>query len=122
MNRSRSLSRSSGLGILGFLSLVDLAGPLLTDGDNPPMEVAVVGSVLGLISLVLVGYAYRGSTRAVAPLVVLRVLSALTAVPAFFADDVPGVVQGLAAGLMVLTLVGVALVVRPAPLREVAAR
>jgi hypothetical protein len=122
MNSSRTLSRSVGLGILGLLSLADLAGPLLTDGDNPPMEIAVVSSVLGLISLVLVGYAYRGSTRAVAPLVVLRVLSALSAAPAFYVDDVPAGIQGLAAGLMVLTLVGVALVVRPAPAREVAVR
>lgn len=118
MNRSRTI----GLALLGLLSLGDLAGPLLTDGDHPPMEVAVVGSVIGLISLVLIAYAYRGSTRAVAPLVVVRVLSALTAVPAFFIDDVPTGVQALVAGLVVLTLVGVALVVRPAPMREVAVR
>ena len=118
MNRSRT----TGLALLGLLSLLDLAGPLLTDGDHPPMEVAVVGSVVGLVSLVLVGYAYRGSSRAVAPLVVLRVLSALTAVPAFFVDDVPAGVEALVVALLVLTLVGVALVVRPTPAREVALR
>ena len=119
---NRSLSRSVGLGLLGLLSLADLTLPLASDGKHPPMAVAVVGAVIGLVSLVLVGYAYRGSSRAVAPLVVLRVLSALTAVPAFFAPDVPAGIQVLVGVFCGLTLAGVALVVRPAPMREVAVR
>src|SRR3954462_5950088 len=40
-----------GLVLLGALSLADLAGPLTTDGDHPPMWVALVGAALGLASL-----------------------------------------------------------------------
>jgi hypothetical protein len=106
--------KSLGLALLALLSLVDVAGPLLTDGDHPPMAVALVGSVLGLASLAFAWYAARGARRAVAPLAGLRLLSALTAVPAFFADDVPAAVRVLAAVFVALTLVGVAMVATPA--------
>jgi hypothetical protein len=117
-----SRSRTFGLAILGLLSLLDLAGPLLTDGDNPPMGVAIVGAVLGLASLVLIVYVARGASRAVAPLIVLRVLSALSALPAFFVGDVPAGIVSLAGSLVALTAVGVVMVVRPLPVREVAVR
>jgi hypothetical protein len=118
MNRSRTV----GLSILGLLSLVDLAGPLITDDEHPPMEVALAGAALGLASLVLIAYAVRGVTRAVPPLVVLRVLSALTTAPAFFVDDVPAVATVVAGVIVALTVVGVALVTRPLPVREPAVR
>lgn len=105
-----SPSFRTGLVVLGVLSTLDLAGPLLTDGEHPPQEVALVGAALGLASLALVVVAWRGAPRAVLPLVVLRLVSALIAVPAFFADGVPAGVIALAAGLVLLTLVGVALV------------
>jgi hypothetical protein len=107
------MSRSfrTGLVILGVLSLLDVAGPLMTNGDNPPMSIALIGSVLGLLSLVCVYLAWRGAGRAVLPLVGLRLLSALTAVPAFFVADVPAAIQALAGVIVLLTLVGVALVV-----------
>jgi hypothetical protein len=44
----------AGLIVLGLLSLVDLAGPLFTDGQHPPMVIALIGAGLGLISIVLV--------------------------------------------------------------------
>jgi hypothetical protein len=118
MNRSRS----AGLAILGLVSLLDLVGPLFTDGEHPPMEVALVGAAIGLASLVLIGYAFRGASRALAPLVVLRVLSALAAIPAFFVDDVPAGVVAFAGAFVALNLLGAAMVVRPLPVREVAVR
>lgn len=117
MTRSRT-----ALVILGLLSLIDLSGPLVTDGEHPPMEVAVVGAALGLASLVLIGYVARGAARALAPLVVLRVLSAVAAVPAFFVDDVPAGVTVFAGAFIALSFVGVALLVRPVAAREVAVR
>lgn len=117
-----SRSRTVGVVILGLLSLLDLVAPLFTDGEHPPMEVALIGAVIGLASLVLIGYLVRGASRALAPLVVLRVLSAVAAVPAFFVDDVPAGVVAFAAAFIVLSAAGVALVVRPLPVREVAVR
>jgi len=106
-----SHSYRAGLVILALLSRVDVAGPLLTDGETPPMAIALVGCALGVASLVCVVLAWRGMTRAVLPLVVLRLLSALSAVPAFFVSDVPPAIRGLASALVLLTVGGVALVV-----------
>ena len=100
----------AGLVLLGLLSVLDVAGPLLTDGNNPPMSIALLGSALGLASLVCVAAAWRGGRKAVLPLVVLRLISAVTAAPAFFAGDVPAGIVALAGAIVLLTLVGVALV------------
>jgi hypothetical protein len=112
MNRTRT-----GLALLALLSLADVPTPLVTDGDQPPMGVALVASALGLASLALVWYAARGSRRAVTPLVVLRIISALTSVPALFVDDVSGGVRALVVVFLALTAVGVALVLAPARAR-----
>jgi hypothetical protein len=100
----------AGLIVLGVLSVLDLLLPLLTDGEHPPMAIALVTAVLGLLSLVLVVSAWRGATRAVLPLVLLRALSAIAALPALLVSDVPveAVVAGSAAVLV--TAVGVVLV------------
>jgi uncharacterized membrane protein len=105
-----SRSYRTGLVLLGLLSVLDLAGPLTTDGKHPPIYVALIGAVLGLASLVCVASAWRGSRRAVLPLVTLRLISALTAVPAFFADGVPSGIVALVVLFIALTLAGVALV------------
>lgn len=109
MNRTRT-----GLTILGLLSLADVPMPLVTDGDHPPMGVALVVSALGLASLALVWYAASAARRAVAPLIGLRVLSALTAAPAFFVDDVSGGMRALVAVFIAFTAVGIAMVASPA--------
>jgi hypothetical protein len=100
----------AGLIVLGLLSLVDLAGPLFTDGQHPPMVIALIGAGLGLISIVLVILAWRGRLAAAIALVVLRLLSALTAVPAFLEPGVPTGAM-IAAGVGIgLAVVGAALV------------
>ena len=107
-----------GLALLGLLALLDMATPLLTDGDHPPMSVAIGAAVVGLISLVLVGFAWRGRRWALAPLITLRLASALLAVPAFFASGVPTAAV-VAAGFGVgATVVGVIAVLLPS--RELA--
>lgn len=105
-----SRSYRTGLIVLGVLSLLDVAGPLVTDGDHPPMSVALIGSALGVLSLVGIYYAWKGVRRAVLPLVVLRLLSAASAAPAFFVDDVPAAIRALAAVLVLVTIAGVAMV------------
>jgi hypothetical protein len=100
----------AGLVVLGVLSLGDLAAPLLTDGETPPMSIALIGCALGLISLVLVVLAWRGRTPAAVGLVVVRLLSALTPVPAFIFTGVPLVPMILAGVFITLTVVGVGLV------------
>ena len=100
----------AGLVVLGLLSLGDLSAPLLTDGQTPPMFIALIGAALGLISVVLVILAWRGRLAAAIGLVVVRLLSALTALPAFFVPGVPAGPMILAGTLITLTLVGTGLV------------
>ena len=108
-----SRSTRAGLLVLGFLSTVDLLVPFLTDGEHPPMPVALAAAVLGAASLALVVPAWRGSRRAVAGLLVLRALSALAAVPAAVMPGVPGPVVVLAVAGVLATLAGAALVLAP---------
>jgi hypothetical protein len=99
----------SGIVLLGVLSVLDLAAPLYTDGQHPPMFIALIGSALGLISIVLAVLAWRGRTGAAIGLSVVRVLSALTAVPAFWEAGVPAPIMAVAGSFIVLTVVGVGL-------------
>jgi hypothetical protein len=106
----RRTSFRAGLVLLGVLSVLDLFLPLLSDGEHPPLAVALAASVIGLASLVLIVAAWRGA-RAVALLVALRLLSAVAAVPAFVAPGAPPEALMSAGLLIALTLVGVGLVV-----------
>lgn len=90
-------ARTAGLVLLGLLSLGDIALIALTDGETPPYAVAAVAAGLGLLSLWLVVRALRNPDAPVRLLIGLRVLSAILALPAFMADDVPaGAVAGAA--------------------------
>jgi hypothetical protein len=108
-----------GIVLLAVLSLLDLAAPLYTDGQHPPMFIALIGSALGLISIVLAVPAWRGRAAAAVGLCVVRALSALTAVPAFWETGVPGPIMAVAGSFIVLTIVGVVLTLaglrRPVP-------
>jgi hypothetical protein len=114
-----SILYRSGVVLLGILSVIELTGPLTTDGQHPPMIIALIGSVLGLISVVLAVLAWRGRMAAAVGLCVLRVLSALTALPAFWVTGVPGPVVAVAGTSIMLTIVGVVLTLaglrRPVP-------
>jgi len=105
-----STTYRAGLVLLGVLSIGDLAAPLLTDGQTPPLSIALIGAGLGLVTLVLIGFAWRGRVAAAVGAVVIRVLSALTAVPAFVFDGVPTVPKVLAGIAITLTVVGSVLV------------
>lgn len=104
--------RRVGLVLLGLLSLGDIATPALTDGDHPPYAIAAIAAVLGVASLVLAVRAYREPARSLRLLIGLRMLSAVTAIPAFFVDDVPSGAEVAAAAVVVLTALGVLLVAR----------
>ena len=105
-----SVAYRTGLAVLGLLSLGDLAAPLLTDGEHPPMFIALIGCALGVVSLVLVVLAWRGRTAAAIALLVVRILSALTAVPAFVTPGVPQPAVVLAGVFITVTLIAVVLV------------
>ena len=105
-----SPGRRAGLLNLGLLSLADVATLPLTDGEHPPYAVAALATVLGVVSLVLVVEALGDPSRSLRLLVGLRVLSPVTALPAFFVDDAPAATQAIAGAIVVLTATGVLLV------------
>ena len=85
------------------------------EGDvGPPRWIVVLSGLLGVATLIAVFLAWRNGGRgAIWAVVVTRVLSMLTAVPAFFVD-VPPIVRVLVGVFVVLTVVCVALVLAPA--------
>ncbi len=108
MNRSRSTT--VGLVLAGLLGLGDIATLPFGDGEHPPLVVAVAGAVLGLVTLAGVVAGWRGSRGGIVAVIVTRLLSALTAVPAFFVEGVPAPAVGAAAFGVAVTLLSVALV------------
>lgn len=104
--------RRIGLVIFGLLSLADIPEIAVTDGKHPPYAVAALATVLGVVSLVLVVAALRDPARSLRLLTGLRILSAVSALPAFFVSDVPGGIRILAGVFVVLTAAGVLLTAR----------
>ncbi len=107
-----------GLVLAGLLALSDLLGSLLVPVDpaqvGPPLGVIVLAGILGVITLVFVVIAWlrrsRGAIRIVAG---TRILSAVTALPAFFAGPPAPFVIAAAVGVTV-TVIAVALMLSPA--------
>ncbi|MDQ2708180.1 MAG: hypothetical protein M3Z25_11320 [Actinomycetota bacterium] len=105
-----------GLVLLGLLSVFDVLSPVVfpmpgPGQDGPPPWIIWLGVVLGLVSLALIALLVRGGGRSVAAgLVACRVLSALTGVPAFFVNGVPGWVVSTVAVFTALTLIGCVLI------------
>jgi hypothetical protein len=100
----------AGLIVLGVLSLVSLSSPLWTDGQHPPMMIALIDAGVGLICIILIAFAWPGRLWAAIAVVVLRLLVALTAVPAFLVPGVPAGSMITAGAGIGLTVVGAALV------------
>ncbi len=102
----------TGLVLCGLLAAADIASlaALSQRGtDNgPPAAVLVANAVLGVLTIAAVIFTWRTRSRLGARIAAAaRVLSALTAVPAFFVDDVStGFVAGAGAAVVV-TLVAI---------------
>ena len=107
-----------GLVLAALLALTDLFGALLVPVDpsqvGPPLGVIVLAGILGATTLVFVVIAWlrrsRGANRIVAG---TRILSAVTALPAFFAGPPAPFVIWAAAGVT-LTVIAVAMMLSPA--------
>ena len=93
--------------LLGVSDVLSVAGAGAEDA--PPIPIAVLSVILGLITLVGVFLAWRGAKKGFIAVVVSRVLSALSAVTAFFVEDVPGWVP-VAVGIgIVITVIALGL-------------
>jgi hypothetical protein len=100
----------TGLVLAVVTSLADVVfnATMLSDGIT-----SIAGLAIGLLTLVAIPFAWRGSRGALIVVAVTRALSGLSGVPAFFIAGVPaGGVIAAAVGL-VLEVVIVILVLRP---------
>ena len=97
MTTNQTLVRPSPLtgtttAIFAVLGLIDIALVGAIGSANPPPLIVSLGvGALGLITLVALLPARRGSRGALTTIVVVRVISALLAVPAFFLNAPPWV-------------------------------
>lgn len=69
------------LAVIDIVSLAGLAGLAGLVADGPPVLVTLIGVVLGVITLVGAGMAWRGGRSGVVTVIVSRVLSALLGLP-----------------------------------------
>ena len=82
--RPASLSNAA-TAIFAVLGLIDVAlTGVIGSSDAPPLIVSLGVAALGLITLLALVPARRGSRGALTAIVVTRVISAVLAVPAFF--------------------------------------
>jgi len=112
-----STKNKVGLVIAGLLGLGDIPAALMPTPDGevgPPYGILVLGSILGVVTVVavVIGWtkANRGAIRVAAG---ARIVSVLTALPAFFVD-VPWFIKLLVTAAVVLTVVSVVLMLSPA--------
>jgi hypothetical protein len=107
----------TGLVLAFLLGLVDLAGPFQPTPDGqvgPPYAILLLGGLLGLITVVAVVVAWRTAKRGAIRLVAgARIISMITALPAFFVD-VPAWVKVLVGIVVILTIATVAMMLTPA--------
>jgi len=98
----------AGLVLLAVTGLLDLTGLFaLGDPDSPKPVIGTV-FVLGVITLVSVGLAWRGSRAGLLVALAVRVVDVALAVPAYFLDA-PGWVLAVVTATIVLTMLGLAL-------------
>lgn len=112
-----SALNKTGLVIAIVLGALDLTGPFMTPDepgqDGPPMAILLIDAVLGLITIVAAVIAWRTGRPGVIRIVAgARIISAITALPAFFVD-VPAALQALVGALVVLTIASVVLMLLP---------
>jgi hypothetical protein len=106
----------AGLVLALLLGLADIAAPLqpTPDGEvGPPFAILLLGSVLGLITVVAVVVAWRTTRRGAIRIAAgARIISVLTALPAFFVD-VPASVKVLVGVFVLLTVATVTMMLTP---------
>jgi hypothetical protein len=106
----------AGMIIAVVLGVLDLSAPFqpTPDGpDGPPYAILVIDAVLGLITVIAVVMAWRTGRRGPVRIAAgARIISLVTALPAFFVD-VPAGLQALVGLFAVLTIASVALMLAP---------
>ena len=100
-------------GLLGVADMGALAFPTPPGEVGPPLGILVLDSLLGIVTVVAVILAWRRRSRGLVRLAAgARILSMISALPAFFAG-VPDFVVGMVALYTLLTITAVVLMLLP---------
>jgi len=101
-----------GLVLAALLGLADIVGGMTQFGADAvlPIAAVLVAIGLGVATLVLVAVAWRGAGWAIWSVIVLRAVSALTALPAFFLPGVPAEAVITATAAIAVTVLAIALI------------
>lgn len=109
-----------GLGLAGVLGLLDVASYFMTpdpsaDMPGPPDSIVLLDVALGIITVVAVFLAFRSANKInIGTTLGARVLSALTAVPAYFVG-VPTSILVLVTAFIAATILSVWLILAKTP-------
>jgi len=115
-----STKNKVGLGLAGLLGVLDIAGYFLTpdpsaDMPGPPDWIVLLDVALGIITVIAVILAFRSPNKInIATTLTARVVSALTAVPAYFVG-VPTSILVLVTVFIVATIVSIWLILSKTP-------
>ena len=100
--------------LLGILDMVSMANPTPEGEVGPPLPILAFGTLLGLVTVIAVAVGWaRRNRAAIRAGAAARILSALLALPAFIAPDVPALLKTLAAVFILLTIVTLVLMLSP---------
>lgn len=113
-NSSPHATVRAGIVLAVFLGLVDIAfgGMQLDFTQVMPAAVGILMITAGVGTIAAAPFAWRGAAWARSVIIVLRLLSAMTGLPAFFIPGIPaGLVVAAAGGILLALLVAVLLLV-----------
>jgi hypothetical protein len=113
---SISTRQKAGLVIAGLISVGNLPSaffPTPEGDEGPPYGILVLGTVLGVIGLIAVVAAWRGSRVGLRVAAGVLILGVLIALPAFFVD-VPAGIKAMVGVVTLLTIAAVVLMFSPA--------
>jgi hypothetical protein len=106
-----------GLALAVLLGVSDIVGAFSSTPEGevgPPVGILLLDGVLGLVTVVGVLWALRSRSRGAVRIVAAsRIVSAITALPAFFVD-IPDWLRLLAGATVILTVVVVVMMLTPA--------
>ncbi len=110
---SWSTANKVGLILLAVAAIANIV-PTPSGEVGPPLGILIAGATLGLITLVAVFMAWTGPSRKAALVaVIVSVINALLAVPAFIEPGVSSTMKTLAGIFIAWTAVAVALTLKP---------
>lgn len=112
-----SMLNKVGLALAFVLGLADIASTFFPTPEGevgPPIGILLLGGLLGVVTLIGVVWAFRTRSRgAVRIVAAARIVSAITALPAFFVD-IPDLLRLFAGFVVILTVVVVVMMLTPA--------